>query len=137
MGAGGRRGVGPRAAGGVRGDKVQVALWDLATGELSRRWDWPKGRDPHSEVECLSFTPDGKRLAAADFRQYAAYIWNVTGDQTLNPLPPFGVPFVGRGMPEAPGGDQGRGCPVRRQRLANVYRLLCAGRRADGDGPYE
>ena len=75
------------AAGGTRGDEVQVLIWDLATGEVSRRWKWPKGRDPHSTVEALSYTPRGDRLAAAVFRQSAAYIWSVAGDQTVTRLP--------------------------------------------------
>jgi len=35
------------AAGGTSGDQVHVAVWDVPSGELRYRWDWPKGRDPH------------------------------------------------------------------------------------------
>jgi RNA polymerase sigma factor (sigma-70 family) len=65
------------AGGGTRGDRVHVAVWDLPEGKLLHRWDWPKGRDPHSDVECLAFTPDGRRLAAAVFRQSFAYLWDL------------------------------------------------------------
>jgi RNA polymerase sigma factor (sigma-70 family) len=65
------------AGGGTFGDQVHLAVWDLASGELRHRWTWPKGRDPHSTVESLCFTPDGSRLAAAIFRQSAAYIWDL------------------------------------------------------------
>ena len=66
------------AGGGIADDKVQVTVWDLASGETVRHWDWPKGRDPHSTVESLGFTPDGNRLAAAVFRQNLAYLWDMT-----------------------------------------------------------
>jgi WD40 repeat protein len=71
------------AGGGARGDQVHVAVWDVPSGKLLHRWDWPKGRDPHSGVESLCFTPDGSRLAAAVFRQSAAYIWDLTVGQQI------------------------------------------------------
>jgi RNA polymerase sigma factor (sigma-70 family) len=66
------------AGGGTSGDRVHVAVWDVTDGRLLHRWDWPKGRDPHSEVESLAFTADGSRLAAAVFRQSSAYLWDLT-----------------------------------------------------------
>jgi RNA polymerase sigma factor (sigma-70 family) len=66
------------AGGGTSGDRVHLAVWDLPEGRLLHRWDWPKGRDPHSDVECLAFAPDGSRLAAAVFRQSSAYLWDLT-----------------------------------------------------------
>ena len=71
------------AGGGTSGDQVHVAVWDVPSGELRHRWDWPKGRDPHSTVESLCFTPDGSRLAAAVFRQSAAYVWDLTAGQQI------------------------------------------------------
>jgi WD40 repeat protein len=75
------------AAGGAgsgpgQGD-VQVKVWDLKTGELVRRFHWPLGYDPHSTVEALSFSPDGKRLAAAVFRQSAAYVFDLANSTRL------------------------------------------------------
>ncbi|MFN0052286.1 MAG: M56 family metallopeptidase, partial [Planctomycetales bacterium] len=70
------------AGGGSSGDQVQVAVWDVESWQVVRTWNWPKGRDPHSHVEALSFSPDGGRLAAAVFRQSAAYVWEMaTGQQ--------------------------------------------------------
>ena len=66
------------AGGGTSGDNVHVAVWEVATGALRHRWDWPKGRDPHSTVESLAFSADGTRLAAAVFRQSSAYFWDLT-----------------------------------------------------------
>ena len=74
------------AGGGSQGDEVQLAIWDLASGELLRHWKWPKAQDPHSTVEALSFTPDGRRLAAAVFRQSAAYVCDVTSGDRLAEL---------------------------------------------------
>ncbi len=71
------------AGGGTNGDQVHVAVWDLPSGQLRHRWDWPKGRDPHSNVESLGFAPDGSRLAAAVFRQSAAYIWDLAAGQQI------------------------------------------------------
>lgn len=69
------------AGGGQNGDQIQVAVWNVKSGERFRFWSWPKGRDPHSQVEALCFTPDGKRLAAAVFRQSAAYVWDIVKDE--------------------------------------------------------
>ena len=71
------------AGGGSTGDRVHVAVWDLPGRRLRHRWDWPKGRSPNSEVECLAFAPDGTRLAAVVFRQSSAYLWDLTtGEQS-------------------------------------------------------
>ena len=74
------------AGGGTSGDRVHVAVWDVPSGTLLHRWDWPKGRDPHSQVESLGFTPDGSRLAAAVFRQSTAYVWDLTNGQQIAQL---------------------------------------------------
>lgn len=74
------------AAGGASSDQVHVAVWDLSNGQVVHRWDWPKGRDPHCHVESLCFTPDGKRLAAAVFRQSAACLWDMTTGQQIAQL---------------------------------------------------
>ena len=74
------------AGGGTRGDHVHVAVWDSDTGRLLHRWNWPKGRDPHSDVEEIRFSPEGNRLAAAVFRQSAAYLWDLTADQRIAQL---------------------------------------------------
>ena len=74
------------AGGGTNGDNVHVAVWDLASGAVLWRWDWPKGADPHSTVESLCFSPNGTRLAAAVFRQSAARIWDLTSGQSITQL---------------------------------------------------
>ncbi len=71
------------AGGGTCGKQVHVAVWDLASGKLQARWDWPTGSDPHSSVESLQFAPDGSRLAAAIFRQSAAYVWDLKAGQQI------------------------------------------------------
>jgi WD40 repeat protein len=75
------------AGGGTSGDRVHVAVWDVADGRLLHRWDWPKGRDPHSEVESLAFTTDGSRLAAAVFRQSSAYLWDLATGRQIARIP--------------------------------------------------
>jgi WD40 repeat protein/beta-lactamase regulating signal transducer with metallopeptidase domain len=74
------------AAGGSIEDQVQVAVWDVRNGNLIHRWNWPKGKDPHSHVESLSFAPDGSRLAAAVFRQSQAYVWNLVNGREVAQL---------------------------------------------------
>jgi WD40 repeat protein len=70
------------AAGGAIGGEVRVVIFEAATGVVRHRFSWPKGRDPHSTIECLDFTPSGDRLAAAVFRQSAVYVWDLkTGEQ--------------------------------------------------------
>jgi WD40 repeat protein len=84
------------AGGGSCGNQVHVALWDISSGKLLHRWDWPKGRDPHSTVESLRFAPDGSRLAAAVFRLSTAYVWDLkTGRQSSQIAHPqvYGLSF--------------------------------------------
>jgi RNA polymerase sigma factor (sigma-70 family) len=68
------------ATGGSHADQVDVILWDLAAGKVLRRWDWDKGRDPHSTVEDIVFSPDGKQLAVAVFRRHEARVLDISGD---------------------------------------------------------
>ncbi len=75
------------AGGGSSGDQVCVMVWDVPGAKLLHRWDWPKGFDPHSTVESLCFTPDRSRLAAAVFRQSAAYIWDLAAGRQIARLP--------------------------------------------------
>jgi RNA polymerase sigma factor (sigma-70 family) len=69
------------AVGGKAGEKVAVVVLDPATGKVLKRFEWPKGNDPHSSVEDLAFSPDGRRLAAMTFRQSTARIWELTTDK--------------------------------------------------------
>ncbi|HKB01391.1 MAG TPA: hypothetical protein VKD90_04185, partial [Gemmataceae bacterium] len=69
------------AVGGTAGDKVVVCVIDLATGAVTKRWDWPKGNDPHANVEDLAFSADGRRLATVSFRQSTARVWDLTADK--------------------------------------------------------
>jgi|GEM_PF-3562756 len=71
------------AGGGNSEQDVQVVIWDLASGDEYRHWTWPKGRDPHSQVEALSFSPDGRQIAAAVFRQSAGYIWDLPSNEQI------------------------------------------------------
>ena len=71
------------AAAGTHDDQVQVTVRDLDSGVLLHRWDWPKGRDPHSSVTSLAYSPDGTRLAAAVFRQDAVYLWDLKANQQI------------------------------------------------------
>jgi WD40 repeat protein len=64
------------------GNDLSVQLWDVAAGKLLRQWSWPKGKDPHTCVERLAFTPDGKLLATASFRSHEVVLWDVqTGER--------------------------------------------------------
>jgi RNA polymerase sigma factor (sigma-70 family) len=67
------------ALGGSSGDNVAVGVLDVSSGQVTRRWDWPKGKDPHASVEGLAFTRDGRRLAAIMFRQGQARVWDLSG----------------------------------------------------------
>jgi WD40 repeat protein len=74
------------AGGGTSGGNVHVTIWDLPSRKITHRWEWPKGRDPHSTVESICFTPKGDRIAAAVFRQSSAYIWDLKSDQQIAKL---------------------------------------------------
>ncbi|MHB1559070.1 MAG: sigma-70 family RNA polymerase sigma factor [Isosphaeraceae bacterium] len=75
------------AAGGTVGDQVHVGLGDIPEGRLRHRWDWPRGRDPYAQVECLDFAPDGTRLGAVVFRQSSAYLFDLTDGRQVAHLP--------------------------------------------------
>jgi RNA polymerase sigma factor (sigma-70 family) len=65
------------AVGGSTGDQVTVGVIDLATGTVAKRWDWPKGRDPHAAPVALAWSADGSRLGAMVFRQQSARVFDV------------------------------------------------------------
>jgi len=71
------------AAGGTRDDLVQVIVWDVETMKQRHSWFWPKGKDPHSTIEELCFSPVGNQLAAAVFRQSAVFAWDLSSGQQL------------------------------------------------------
>lgn len=75
------------AGGGPSGDKVHVTVWDMPGGEIAHHWEWPEGRDPHSSVNSLCFSPIGDRIAAAVFRQSTAYVWDLTTGEKIAQLP--------------------------------------------------
>lgn len=73
-------------AGGAGESNVVVTSWDLATGEQLRSWRWPQGKDPHSDVQALAVSADAKLIAAAVFRQHAAYLWNQESGEQIAQL---------------------------------------------------
>ncbi|QDU43272.1 translocation protein TolB [Symmachiella dynata] len=84
------------AGAGVAGDQLQTTVWDLADGAVVHRWDWPVGRDPHTNFRDLRYSPDGQLLAAAVFRQDSAYFWNLSTGKQVAKLPHqeiFGLSF--------------------------------------------
>lgn len=71
------------AGGAASDDHVHVIVWDVASADVRHNWKWPKGKDPHSNVEALSFSSNGNRIAAAVFRQSAAFVWDLSTNQRL------------------------------------------------------
>lgn len=70
-------------------DRLEVGIqgWNLLTGKMTRNWHWPRGKDPHSDVEALAISSDGQTAAAAVFRQNTAYLWDIEQDKPLVALP--------------------------------------------------
>ncbi|QDT47689.1 translocation protein TolB [Symmachiella dynata] len=75
------------AGGGLANEQTHVAVWDLSDGRLLHRWEWPKGRDTHSNITELSFSRDGQHVAAVVFRQSRGYIWDLTTGKQIATLP--------------------------------------------------
>lgn len=71
------------AAGGNSADELHVVIWDLDSNTPIHHWKWNKGRDPHSSITAFSFSHDAQRIAAASFRQGAAFVWDLTTDQRV------------------------------------------------------
>src|SRR5262249_31159495 len=89
------------------GDQVTVCVVDSGSGRVMRRWDWPKGRDPHVTPVALAFSADGTRLAAMVFRQNAARVWDLTregGPLVLKHTEGYGVSFHPDGKTIVTGG---------------------------------
>jgi RNA polymerase sigma factor (sigma-70 family) len=64
------------------GNDLSVQLWDVAAGKMLRQWSWPKGEDPHTDVNRMTFTSDGKILATVSFRAKEVVLWDVkTGER--------------------------------------------------------
>ena len=111
------------SGGGSDDEEVHAAVWDLADGDLVQHWHWPKGKDPHSTIEDIAFSPDGKRLAAVVFRQHTGYLWNVPSGQQIARLDhhdPYGLSFSPDGSTLATAGwdscvrfwDAASGAPI-------------------------
>jgi WD40 repeat protein len=75
------------AAGYASRDDLHVVIWNLADGKVSHQWTWPKGRDPHSSFEALTFGNDGRLLAAAVFRQSKAYLFDTSSGNQVAEIP--------------------------------------------------
>ncbi len=72
------------AAGGSSLAQISVAVWNLDEEEPEHLWSWGKGRDVHSSVDSLSFTPDGRRLAVAVFRQSTCFVFDLPTNTKLH-----------------------------------------------------
>jgi WD40 repeat protein len=86
------------AAGGGEDDDIKVVVWDIASGTVAHQWKWPRGADPHSSINSLAYSPNGKRLAAAVFRQSSATLWDMTSGEQVAKLPHkqiYGLSFTG------------------------------------------
>ena len=62
------------AAGGQSESDVLTGVWDVASGEKIHEWKWAKGRDPHSNITDLCFSPDGSKIGVANFRQRRGFL---------------------------------------------------------------
>lgn len=74
------------AAGGSATASIAVFVWNLEQDEPLHRWEWPKGRDVHASITSMSLTPDGKRLAAAVFRQSKCFVFDLPSNRQVAEL---------------------------------------------------
>lgn len=79
------------AGGGTNGENVHVTVWNLPSGEIAHRFVWPKGKDPHSTIGDIRFSPTGDRLAACVFRQNRGMIWDLTTSRKIVDLVHSGI----------------------------------------------
>ncbi len=71
------------AAGGSSDDNVHLVVWNCSNGKIVHQWSWEKGIDPHSSIEELNFSHDGKFLAACVFRQHRVYVWDLESGKRI------------------------------------------------------
>jgi RNA polymerase sigma factor (sigma-70 family) len=69
------------------GNNLSIQLWQVSTGRLLRQWSWPKGKDPHTDANDLAFSPDGRILATAVFRDHSVFLWDTATGEQLAQLP--------------------------------------------------
>ena len=74
------------AAGGSATASIAVFVWNLEQDEPLHRWEWPKGRDVHASITSMNLTPDGKRLAAAVFRQSKCFVFDLPSNRQVAEL---------------------------------------------------
>jgi WD40 repeat protein len=68
------------------GGEPTVHLWNAATGKPIRKWSWPKGKDPYTHVESITFSPDNGTLATTVFRANQILLWDVESGQQRGSL---------------------------------------------------
>ncbi len=68
-------------------DQVGIRAWSVGSGELEHNWQWPRGKDSHSDIEQIAISPDGRFATAAVFRQSKAYVWNIEQNKQVAVLP--------------------------------------------------
>lgn len=71
------------AAGGSTKSEIHVVVWSTATGEIEHHWQYAKGRDVHSNVEALSFSRDGNRLAACVFHRSECWVFDLAKNEQI------------------------------------------------------
>jgi RNA polymerase sigma factor (sigma-70 family) len=79
------------------GNDLSMQLWEVASGKLLRQWSWPKGKDPHADVDDIAFTADGNLVATARFRTNEVLLWDVATGARLARAPHqmgFGAVFT-------------------------------------------
>ena len=62
---------------------VNIVIWNVKTHQTAHFWNWNEGHDPHSSVNAMAFSKNGKRIAAAVFRQSAAYVFDLENDEQI------------------------------------------------------
>ena len=71
------------AAGGSTKSEIHVVVWSTGTGEIEHQWQYAKGRDVHANVEALSFSLDGNRLAACVFRRSECWVFDLSKNEQI------------------------------------------------------
>jgi RNA polymerase sigma factor (sigma-70 family) len=75
------------------GDKANCAqLWDVATGKELRRF--AISRDVLQSISALAFSPDGRTVASASFRDARLRLWETATGKELKAFPKVGADIV-------------------------------------------
>lgn len=71
------------AVGFLNDAEVCLSVWDIESSERTHQWSWPRDNTKRVQINDLSFSDDGKRIAAAVTDQDLALVFDLESNDRL------------------------------------------------------